>query len=359
MLPTLGEQQSISPKQPGSSKSKDLNHANTTVNKNQGPQGELERAAMNISDSTKRDSTDKLQRMLYAIRIRKDTAQSTSVIQQRRSANFAQSEGNQGQVDNVQGDGSEMGKGRPNLKPTTIDEFLKENGIAVDLDGLSTSKTITKPHGDDAEDSMALYENYYQYVMAESEDEEASAEKWVIQTIRDAWKRFKGKLKLKHFEPYDNFADIVKNKPQRVPKDQFIKLLLYWSHPTIQAMCQRNKKIRNSRNFHIGWGLSISHECGHANRREQMRNHKGLKFLLQLAQAANGRNLTREHKLQLKSSRVGKVPVNQKRKFSGPYLGRNSQAGLGAMADPLHRVIYKGILKFLPSNSSTKRKSQL
>ncbi|MED6212601.1 hypothetical protein PIB30_084984 [Stylosanthes scabra] len=100
--PTLGEQQGISPEQPGSSKSKDLDHANPTVNKNQGPQGEPERDAMNISDSTKRDSTDKLQRMLDAIRIRKDTVQSTSVTQQQGSANSAQSEGNQGQVDNVQ-----------------------------------------------------------------------------------------------------------------------------------------------------------------------------------------------------------------------------------------------------------------
>ncbi|MED6204225.1 hypothetical protein PIB30_007341 [Stylosanthes scabra] len=339
---------------------------------------------MNISDSTKRDSTDRLQMMLDAIRIRKDTVQSTSIMQQRRSANSAQSEGNQGQVDNVQvtqervqerqeeimlptwdsepqperdtmeGDGSEMGKGRPTLKATTIDEFLKENGIDVDLDGISTSQTITEQHGDDVVDSMALYENYYQYVMAESEYDKgnisdlitghtkkkktrghtsfaeiyartmeqreevtfdiggpvgptaqiasnltsfvgtigrnkrfvsllytnwhvvpwnsknfmwryfntkfilpASAEKWVIQTIRDAWKRFKGKLKLKHFEPYDNFDDIVKNRPQREPEDQFIKLLLYWSHPTIQAMCQRNKKNKEQQKF--------SHRMGPVN----------------------------------------------------------------------------------------------
>ncbi|MED6126871.1 hypothetical protein PIB30_082654 [Stylosanthes scabra] len=159
-LATKGKNKGISPEQPGSSKSKDLDHANPTANKNQGPQGEPERAAVNIYDSTKRDSTDKLQRMLDAIRIRKETVQSTSVTQQRGSANSAQSEGNQGQVDNVQltqervqeieedislptlepepqpdgdtmdGDGSEMGKGRPTLKATTIDEFLKENGIA-------------------------------------------------------------------------------------------------------------------------------------------------------------------------------------------------------------------------------------
>ncbi|MED6212600.1 hypothetical protein PIB30_084983 [Stylosanthes scabra] len=207
----------------------------------------------------------------------------------------------------MDGDGSEMGKGRPTLKATTIDEFLKENGITVDLDGLSTSETITEQHGDDAEDSMALYENYYQYMMAESEEEEGHANKKKTHghtscadiygrtmeqqeevtfdiggpvgptaqsvsnltsfagtigrnkrfTIRDAWKRFKGKLKLKHFEPYDNFDDMVKNRPQRVPEDQFIKLLLYWSHPTIQAMCQRNKKNKEQQKF--------SHRMGPVN----------------------------------------------------------------------------------------------
>ncbi|MED6167145.1 hypothetical protein PIB30_116342, partial [Stylosanthes scabra] len=32
--------------------------------------------------------------------------------------------------------GSEMGKGRPIVRATTIDEFLQENGMDVDLDGL-------------------------------------------------------------------------------------------------------------------------------------------------------------------------------------------------------------------------------
>ncbi|MED6128138.1 hypothetical protein PIB30_094782, partial [Stylosanthes scabra] len=40
-----------------------------------------------------------------------------------------------------------------------------------------------------------------------------SCEKWVIQSARDAWKRFKGKLKRGHFVPYDNIEDMVKNRP--------------------------------------------------------------------------------------------------------------------------------------------------
>ncbi|MED6115607.1 hypothetical protein PIB30_092286 [Stylosanthes scabra] len=36
----------------------------------------------------------------------------------------------------------------------------------------------------------------------------ASCKKWVIQSARDAWKRFKGKLKRRHFVPYDNIEDM-------------------------------------------------------------------------------------------------------------------------------------------------------
>ncbi|MED6172081.1 hypothetical protein PIB30_046762, partial [Stylosanthes scabra] len=76
-----------------------------------------------------------------------------------------------------------------------------------------------------------------------------SCEKWVIQSARDAWKRFKGKLKRRHFVPYDNIEDMVKNRPLQVPGNQFIKLILYWSHPTIQALSQKNKHHKAQQKF--------------------------------------------------------------------------------------------------------------
>ncbi|XP_057740170.1 uncharacterized protein LOC130957316 [Arachis stenosperma] len=48
-----------------------------------------------------------------------------------------------------------------------------------------------------------------------------SGEKWVMQAIRDAWKRFKGKIKQKHFVPYDTIEDMVKNRPPQVPESGF------------------------------------------------------------------------------------------------------------------------------------------
>ncbi|MED6210074.1 hypothetical protein PIB30_060625 [Stylosanthes scabra] len=101
----------------------------------------------------------------------------------------------------------------------------------------------------------------------------ASAEKWVIQTIQDAWKMFKAKIKLRHFVPYDNIEDMVKNRPLQVPEDHFIKLILYWIIPPSRQLVKGTRKIRNNRNFHIRWGLSISQEyeqhCG--SQREEMR----------------------------------------------------------------------------------------
>ncbi|MED6214945.1 hypothetical protein PIB30_108372, partial [Stylosanthes scabra] len=100
--PTSGEQHNIIPEQPGTSKSNDLNNANTAVHLNQGPPGEPSRAAMNNSTSNNRDSTDALQRKLEVFRERTNTIQSLSVTQQRSSSNSGHSLGNQGQQCNVQ-----------------------------------------------------------------------------------------------------------------------------------------------------------------------------------------------------------------------------------------------------------------
>ncbi|XP_072054287.1 uncharacterized protein [Arachis hypogaea] len=76
-----------------------------------------------------------------------------------------------------------------------------------------------------------------------------SGEKWLIQAIRDAWKRFKGKIKQKHFVPFDTIEDMVKNRPTQVPEGHFIKLIYYWSHPTIQSMSEKNKKHKEHQKF--------------------------------------------------------------------------------------------------------------
>ncbi|KAL4306669.1 hypothetical protein AHAS_Ahas16G0201400 [Arachis hypogaea] len=77
-----------------------------------------------------------------------------------------------------------------------------------------------------------------------------NGEKWVMQAIRDAWKQFKGKIKQKHFVPYDTIEDMVKNRPPQVPESGFIKLIYWLSHPLIQVPTRDGEvvgdKIENS-----------------------------------------------------------------------------------------------------------------
>ncbi|KAJ8437364.1 hypothetical protein Cgig2_023469 [Carnegiea gigantea] len=48
-----------------------------------------------------------------------------------------------------------------------------------------------------------------------------SAEKWVMQSIRDSWRVFKCRIKKDHYYKYDNDADRWKNRPSRVPEPHF------------------------------------------------------------------------------------------------------------------------------------------
>ncbi|RYQ89251.1 hypothetical protein Ahy_B09g095992 isoform G [Arachis hypogaea] len=65
-------------------------------------------------------------------------------------------------------DGSRKEKSKPRVKATTIDEFLKENGIDVEIDGLSSELS------DDVGDSFPLDENYYSHVMEDIDDDEGN-----------------------------------------------------------------------------------------------------------------------------------------------------------------------------------------
>ncbi|RYR50882.1 hypothetical protein Ahy_A06g025883 [Arachis hypogaea] len=66
---------------------------------------------------------------------------------------------------------STKGKRMPGVKAIIIDEFLKENGIDVEIEGPSTELS------EDGEESMALDEDYYQHVMEDIDDEEGETKK--------------------------------------------------------------------------------------------------------------------------------------------------------------------------------------
>jgi len=62
-----------------------------------------------------------------------------------------------------------------------------------------------------------------------------SAEKWVMQSIRDSWRVFKYRIKKDHYYKYGNDADRWKHRPSRAPEPHFKVLLEYWNDPTIKV----------------------------------------------------------------------------------------------------------------------------
>ncbi|KAJ8424418.1 LOW QUALITY PROTEIN: hypothetical protein Cgig2_033649 [Carnegiea gigantea] len=78
-----------------------------------------------------------------------------------------------------------------------------------------------------------------------------SAEKWVMQSIRDSWRVFKCRIKQEHYYKYDNDADRWKHHPSRVPKPPFNVLLEYWNDPTVKEINAKSFEDREQQeNMH-------------------------------------------------------------------------------------------------------------
>jgi hypothetical protein len=63
----------------------------------------------------------------------------------------------------------------------------------------------------------------------------AEARKWVVTTIREGWRRYKYKLKKKHFSEYSNMTERLKHRPPKVPEAHFKNLCEYWTKEDIQV----------------------------------------------------------------------------------------------------------------------------
>ncbi|XP_020964816.1 uncharacterized protein LOC110265824 [Arachis ipaensis] len=171
----------------------------TTEKVKNGVQGRKSIQGLKKSKPTNMEA-DELTKKLEAIRKRNRNVP-TSVSQERSCPSSTQLTINQGQQQNIQLIDEETqtgqddttlptpettpqnesamleqgisikGKKMPGVKATTIDEFLKENGINVEIEGPSTELS------EDGEESMALDEDYYQHVMEDIDDEEGEPKK--------------------------------------------------------------------------------------------------------------------------------------------------------------------------------------
>ncbi|KAH7834529.1 hypothetical protein Vadar_017051 [Vaccinium darrowii] len=87
-----------------------------------------------------------------------------------------------------------------------------------------------------------------------------SMERWYMQSLGKKWQGWKSEAKKQGYKPYDNDADRLAHRPNRVTEEQWRCLVYYWSHDKkIQAKSATNQSIRNSQTL-----ISTSGRTSHA-----------------------------------------------------------------------------------------------
>nr|XP_004515965.1 uncharacterized protein LOC101511970 [Cicer arietinum] len=67
------------------------------------------------------------------------------------------------------------------------------------------------------------------------------ARDWVETTVRDAWRRYKYKIKKDHFLKYSILTESLKHRPPKVPESHFRKLCEYWNSKPIQLAKEKRE----------------------------------------------------------------------------------------------------------------------
>ncbi|XP_058733464.1 uncharacterized protein LOC131605084 [Vicia villosa] len=70
------------------------------------------------------------------------------------------------------------------------------------------------------------------------------ARNWVVTTVRDAWRRYKHKIKKNHFLKYSNMTERLKHRPPKVPEAHFRNLCEYWNKEPVQVISEKNTNNR-------------------------------------------------------------------------------------------------------------------
>ncbi|KAH0709283.1 hypothetical protein KY284_010710 [Solanum tuberosum] len=66
--------------------------------------------------------------------------------------------------------------------------------------------------------------------------------KWVMTSLRDAWRRHKQKIKERYFDKNSTVEDMLAKRPDDMPEKQFRQLIKYWKHPTVQRATKENNE---------------------------------------------------------------------------------------------------------------------
>ncbi|KAM3395279.1 hypothetical protein P3S68_004284 [Capsicum galapagoense] len=69
-----------------------------------------------------------------------------------------------------------------------------------------------------------------------------AAKHWILERIRESWRKNKSDLKRDHYNPWENDEIQLKKRPESVPECQFKELLVYWKSEKFQKMSETDKE---------------------------------------------------------------------------------------------------------------------
>ncbi|XP_072060971.1 uncharacterized protein [Arachis hypogaea] len=82
----------------------------------------------------------------------------------------------------------------------------------------------------------------------------SDAEPWVIDTIGEAWKQFKKRIKKCHYTPYSSFREMMKNRPMTIPELHFRKLVQFWRLDISKVISDINRENRSKQKWNHRMG---------------------------------------------------------------------------------------------------------
>nr|CAD1838578.1 unnamed protein product [Ananas comosus var. bracteatus] len=69
-------------------------------------------------------------------------------------------------------------------------------------------------------------------------------EKWVLRSLGKKWKDYKCHLKSEYYLKYKNVDDLLENRPERVPRDQWTTLVSFWNSEKVKKRSEKNRENR-------------------------------------------------------------------------------------------------------------------
>nr|XP_018622891.1 uncharacterized protein LOC104086300 isoform X2 [Nicotiana tomentosiformis] len=83
----------------------------------------------------------------------------------------------------------------------------------------------------------------WKYVKEKYDIPEA-AKVWVLESIQNAWRKYKNTLMKEHFKPYENDELRMEKRSIDVSESQFRELLKYWNSDSYKKMSRTNIENR-------------------------------------------------------------------------------------------------------------------